>query len=331
MPRPLRGAVVVITGASSGIGRATAREFARHGATVVLAARREQALNEALAECKDLGGRGLVVPTDVSDADQVDRLADVAVANYDRIDVWVNNAAVFLFGHIEDTPRETYERVIQTNLIGCVNGARAAIQRFREQGEGSLINVSSMVGHAGQPYATAYVSSKWAIRGLSESLRMELRDVPGIHVSTVLPAVIDTPLYQHAANYTGRAIKAMRPVYPPEQVAATIVRLAQRPKREVFVGNAGRMTAALHTLAPAIAEPVVAGLVEIDHFQDGQPAPFTDGNLFEPMADRYGARGGWMIREHTPRYRSSRAAIAIALAILALPLGFYALMPHRKR
>lgn len=91
------------------------------------------------------------------------------------------------------------------------------------------------------------------------------------------------------------------------------------------------MTAALHTLAPAIAEPVVAGLVEIDHFQDGQPAPFTDGNLFEPMADRYGARGGWMIREHTPRYRSSRAAIAIALAILALPLGFYALMPHRKR
>jgi NAD(P)-dependent dehydrogenase (short-subunit alcohol dehydrogenase family) len=331
MSRRLRGSVIVITGASSGIGRATAREFARCGATVVLAARREEALKAALAECEDLGGRGLVAPTDVSDADQVERLANTAVENYGRIDVWVNNAAVYLLGRIEETPHELYERVININLLGCANGARAAIRRFREQREGCLINVSSMVGHAGEPYASAYVSSKWAIRGLSECLRMELMDAPGIQVSTVLPASIDTPLYQHAANYTGRAIKAMKPVYPPEQVATAILRLAQRPEREVFVGNAGRMVAALHTLAPAIAEASMAWQVEIDHFQDGQPAPQTDGNVFEPMADGRGARGGWLVREHPPQRLSPGAGIAIGLAILAVPLGLYAWTRQRSR
>lgn len=210
----LHDAIVVITGASSGIGRATAHAFARSGATVVLASRREPALQDTLQECERLGGRGIVVPTDVCEADQVERLCEKAVERYGRVDVWINNAAVTLFGRLEETPRDAYEKVIQTNLMGCVNGAREAIRQFREQGHGRLINVSSMVAHAGQPFTSAYVTSKWGIRGLSECLRMELADAPDIHVSTILPASIDTPLFQRAANYVEQPVKAMTPVYP---------------------------------------------------------------------------------------------------------------------
>lgn len=334
MPRALRDSVVVVTGASSGIGRATAHAFARAGTTLVLAARRPEALGAVLRECEELGGRGLAVPTDVGDAGEVDRLAERAVGAYDRIDAWVNNGAVSLFGRLEETPREAYERVVRTILLGCVNGARAAIRQFREQGEGLLVNVSSMVGLVGQPYTSAYATTKWAIRGLSECLRMELQDAPGIRVATVLPASIDTPIFQHAANYTGRATKAMRPVYPPEQVAATIVDLATRPRREVFVGNAGRALALLRTLVPGLAEALVARQVDRDHFQDGWPAAPTDGNLFQPASGngRGSVRGGWIEREHPPeRQRSAVGLAALGFAAVALPLGLYALAQQRAR
>src|SRR5690606_21511524 len=142
-------------------------------------------------------------------------------------------------------------RVIETNLFGYVHGARTALPYFREQGCGTLINVASAVAAAPQPYTSAYVASKFAIRGLSDCLRMELSldHVPDIHVCTVLPATVDTPLFQHAANYTGRAVQAMPPVYAAERVARAIVDLVTSPEREVFVGNAGRLMALQYQLA----------------------------------------------------------------------------------
>lgn len=318
-------AVVVITGASGGIGRATAHAFATLGATVVLAARRQDALEETLHQCERLGGRGLVVPTDVGDSKQVDELAEKTVKNYERIDVWVNNAAVSLFGRIEETPRENYEQVLRTNLLGCVNGSRAAVARFRAQGWGRLINVSSMVGYVGQPYTSAYVTTKWAIRGFTECLRMELSDAPEITASVILPASIDTPIFQHAGNYTGRPVKAMKPVYTPEKVADAIVRTARSPRREVLVGNAGRMLALTRTLAPSLGERMMRKQVEKNHLSAGRPVPAGAGNLFEPAKGKGSTRGGWIEREHS-NAAARTAAILGALAV-AGPLAWYA---HRR-
>ncbi|MDQ4105775.1 MAG: SDR family oxidoreductase [Actinomycetota bacterium] len=327
MPRKIRGSVVVITGASSGIGRATARAFAEKGASVVLAARREGALQEVASECRNLGGRALVVPTDVTDEGAVEGLAREATQNLGRIDVWVNNAAVSLFSRFEEAPPDVYRRVIETNLFGYVHGARAALKRFREQGGGVLINNASVVAKASQPNTSANVISKFAILALGESLREELildgaRD---IRVSTVLPASIDTPLFQHAANYTGRAVKPLNPKYDAERVAQTIVRMARRPRREVVVGNAGRLLALQGAVSSSLYERSAARLIDRDHFQD-HPASPGPGNVFEPMEAWSGTSGGWK----TDGGSSGRkVALATAATVPAL-LGWRWLSKNRR-
>ena len=293
MARRIRDSVVVVTGASSGIGRATALQFAGHGAAVVLAARREDPLRQLAAECDRRGGRALAVPTDVTDEDAVKQLAGRSIENFGRIDIWVNNAAVTMFGRFEEAPSQAYRRVIETDLFGYIHGARAVLPYFREQGSGTLINNASVVAKVSQPYASAYVVSKHGIRALGMSLRQELLDAPGIHVCTVMPATIDTPLFQHAANYTGRATKAMPPVYPAERVAKTILSLALRPRREVFVGGSARMMNVQQQLAPRLGERLMAVMVDRQHLYRDRAVPPTPGNLFEPMPEGAGVSGGW--------------------------------------
>jgi NAD(P)-dependent dehydrogenase (short-subunit alcohol dehydrogenase family) len=294
MRRKLKDSAVVITGASSGIGRAAALAFANAGASLVLAARRDEPLQEAADECTRAGSRAVAVPTDVSDQPQVEALARQALAQFGRIDVWVNNAAVTMFGRFEDAPLEDYRRVIETNLFGYIYGARAALPYMREQGSGVLINVSSIVAKVPQPYVSAYVISKAGIRSLSMCLRQELALESGhdIHVCTVLPATIDTPFFQQGANYLGRRPRAMPPVYPAQQVAAALVALARKPRREVFVGNAGRMLDLQEKLSPGLTERTMATMVDRQHFED-TPAPASPGNLFEPDMEHTGISGGW--------------------------------------
>ena len=319
MAKNLEDAVVVVTGASSGIGRATALAFAEKGANLVLAARREWALREVAAECEQRGARALVVPTDVTDEAAVQELAGSAVGHFGRIDVWVNNAAVTLFARFEDAPPADYRRVIETNLFGYVHGARAAMPLFYRQGSGVLINVGSIMSKVPAPYASAYVVSKHGVRALGECLRQEvvLAGADDVHVCTVMPATIDTPFFQHAANYTGRAVKAMPPVYPAEDVAEKIVDLAQRPEREVVVGNAGRLMELQQTLAQGMTERTLATLIDEQHLAD-EPAPPTPGNLFAPVGEGTGVSGGWRSDGGSSRSRKLAATLLVSLpAVLA--------------
>jgi len=310
VPRALADSVVVVTGASSGIGRASALAFAERGARVVVAARREEALRGLASECGD----ALAVPTDVTDEAAVQELARRAVETYGRIDVWFNNAGVYLLGRFEDTPPEAFRQVVETNFFGAVHGARAALPRFRSQGNGTLINTASILGRVAGPYLSAYSASKFAIRGLTGALRQELRGAGDIHACAVLPAPIDTPLFRHTANYTGRAVKPPRPVYDADQVARAVVSLAERPRKEVIVGGSGRMLAVQQRLSLRLGEWGSAVYIEADTFADGS-APPTDGNLYAPVRGRETVGDGW---RSNVVLRSAPALLAAALPAAGL-------------
>jgi NAD(P)-dependent dehydrogenase (short-subunit alcohol dehydrogenase family) len=282
--RKLDGAVVVITGASSGLGRATAHRFAAEGAGVVVAARRPDPLRKLES---DLGSRALAVPTDVTDETAVRELSGRAADRFGGIDVWVNNAAVTACGRFEEIPHEAYRRVLETNVLGYVYGAWAALPHLHAR-RGTLINVGPGNSRVPAPFINPYEASKFADKGFTASLRQELRS-SGVRVAAVLPTSIDTPLFQHAGNWCGRVTRPLRPVNDPDRVARAIVRCARRPGRERLVGRGARPMVAMHSIGGALFERVFAIQIEHDNFLD-EPAAPTMGNLFAPVGDGGGGQ-----------------------------------------
>lgn len=291
MTRDLTGAVVVITGASSGIGRATARAFAREGAQLVLAARGEERLRTVAEEC----GGALAVPTDVRDESAVVALAERAVERFGRLDVWVNCAGVIAYGRFTDVPSEVFRGVVETNFFGQVHGARASLPRFRAQRSGVLVNIGSVWGRVTSPDVSAYVASKFAVRAFSECLRFELRDEPGIDVATILPQPVDTPIFAAAANYAGRSTRPIPPLVAPEDVARGIVACARSPKPEVTYRRVGRIIELLYALLPSLYARVLPPVFEAGNYST-TPAPRGPGNVLAPSGVSGPVRGGWRRR-----------------------------------
>lgn len=286
----LAGKVVVVTGASSGLGRAAALELARRKARVVLAARRAETLENTANKCREAGADVRAVVADVTKEADIASLVDRALELTGGIDVWVNNAGVTAFGSLASTPIEDHRRVVETNLWGAVYGARAVVPIFRRQGQGVLINVGSILSKVGQPFVPSYVISKFALRGLSEALRAELADQPNIHVCTLLPYAIDTPHFQVGANLVGRKPYAMPPMQSPEHVARQLASLAERPRRELHVPRVAALGLGLHALFPRAVEHVIHEALSRWHFGAMQEID-ARGNLWTPPNEPPHAHG----------------------------------------
>lgn len=238
MTRPVSDQVVVILGASSGIGRATALAFAREGAQVVCASRGAEALQTLVQEITDAGGTAIAVPTDITDPAALHRLAQEAEARFGRIDTWVNDAAVSVYGTVEQIPLEDFRRVLEVNTLGHVAATKAALPALKRS-RGVLIGVASVEGVRSLPMHAPYTMSKFALRSFYDALRMELASEHApVAVTTILPASTGTPFWEHSRNLTGVMTKPPPPVYAPELVARAIVRAAVHPRREVPVGGA---------------------------------------------------------------------------------------------
>jgi short-subunit dehydrogenase len=329
--REMTGTRVVITGASSGIGRAAALAFAQMGATVVLAARRGEVLERVAAECGMAGGRALAVPTDVTDADAVQNLAKKAEASFGGIDVWINNAGTGVFGPYQDADLALHRKTIEVNLLGTMNGAFAVLPIFIRQKKGILINNISLGGWAPTPFAAAYTASKFGLRGFTASLRQELVGYLDIHVCGVFPAMVDTPGFAHGANMSGHTLDPGPLLYQAEDVAETFLRLVGQPRDEVSVGWPARAGQFAYAVAPGTTEHLMGSAFRF-LLSRARSAPKNPGTLIETASSGTATHGGWLARKKIPPSGEISKAVAIvAIASLAIALLSRATdLPQRK-
>lgn len=327
--RPLREQVLVITGASSGIGLATAREAARQGCKLVLVSRNEDILRQVAEEITGAGGEAIYVVADVAQRQEVQRAADAAIDRFGGFDTWVNNAGVSIYGRLEEISDEDHRRLFETNFWGEVNGSLVAVPHLKKRG-GALINVGSEVSDHAVPLQGMYSASKHAVKGFTDALRMELmaEEAP-VSVTLIKPAAIDTPYPQHARNYMPEEPKLPAPVYAPEEVARAILFAATHAKRDIYVGGGSRAMSAMARVAPQLADRMGSRVMTHQQQRD-EPARDPDGALHQAGVggDARGEHPGHVMRTSLYTRASLHPAVTSAL-VLGLGVAAYA-WAHRS-
>ncbi len=317
----LRHRTVAITGASSGIGMAAALAFAREGANVALIARDKSALAAVAERCRRRGVRAIAIAADVADARAMADAARQAARITGQLDVWINNAGVGAIGDFVQTPPKAHARTIETNLIGAMNGAHAALPYFRKQrGGGVLINTNSFGGWVPAPFAAAYSASKFGLRGFSEALRAELGDQPRIHICDVFPSFIDTPGIQHGANETGRRLKPAPPAIGPDRVASVMVSLARAPRDAVAVGAVAHVAPIGYALMPGVARWAMRRFLQT-YLRRARRTRRHSGGLFRPAGPRAVTRGGGRPERPEPGWTAGGALAAAAAGLAGIALA----------
>ena len=290
--KPLETQVIVITGATSGIGLVTARKAAAKRARLVLASRNEGALKFLAEEINEAGGEAVYAVADVANEEDVHRIAATARQRFGCFDTWINNAGVSIYGNLTDVSLADHRRLFETNYWGVVHGSLVAVEHLRQRG-GALINIGSALSDRAIPVQGAYCASKHAVKGFTDALRMELEheQIP-ISVTLIKPAAIDTPYKDHAKNYLPVKPLNPPPVYAPEVVAAAILYCAENPERDVFVGAGGKGISVAGHYAPEITDKVMKWTM-FDLQQSDKPARSRQDNaLYQPFGP-YAERGGY--------------------------------------
>jgi NAD(P)-dependent dehydrogenase (short-subunit alcohol dehydrogenase family) len=326
--KPVGEQVAAVVGASSGIGRETALRFAKRDAKVVLAARSEAGLRSLEEEIRGLGGQATSVVADVSEFEQVETVARVAVEEYGRLDTWVHLAAVGLFASFDRTRPEEFRRVVDMDLMGQVYGAMAALPRIKGEGRGALVHVSSVVGKRSVPLQSAYCASKHGVDGFLESLRVELMHEgwKNIGVTNVMPAAINTPFFTKARTKLGVKPKGFPPVYQPSVVADAILHSAEEAPREMVAGGAGKGMLLGQRLSPRLMDALmVRGGFGSQMTDQPKSAADPDG-LFAPMEGQDRAEGEFgeqALHRSYLTWLDTRPALkwSIGVAGLAMALG----------